>query len=81
MGYRTILAEEASMGSVMIKCPETGRDIATGMRADRETFRSMPVFFARVLCPICRKQHEWVAQHAWVCETELATPQDAAATA
>jgi hypothetical protein len=81
MGYRTILAEEASMGSVMIKCPETGRDIATGMRADRETFRSMPVFFARVLCPICRKQHEWFAQHAWVCETELATPQDAAATA
>ena len=81
MGYRTILAEEASMGSVMIKCPETGRDIATGMRADRETFRSMPVFFARVLCPICRKQHEWFAQHAWVSETELATPQDAAATA
>ena len=69
------------MGSVMIKCPETGRDIATGMRADRETFRSMPVFFARVLCPICRKQHEWFAQHAWVCETEIATPQDAAATA
>ena len=69
------------MGSVMIKCPETGRPIATDIVADWETFRSMPVFFARVLCPICRKQHEWFAQHAWVCETELATPQDAAATA
>jgi hypothetical protein len=67
------------MGSVMIKCPETGRDIATGMRADRETFQSMPVFFARVLCPICRKQHEWFAQQAWVSETELATPQGVAA--
>jgi hypothetical protein len=58
------------MGSVMIKCPETGRAIATGMVADRETFRAMPVFFARVLCPLCRKQHEWFAQHAWVAETE-----------
>jgi predicted DNA repair protein MutK len=26
------------MGTVMIKCPDTGRDIATGMVADRESF-------------------------------------------
>ena len=69
------------MGSVMIKCPETGRAISTGMVADRKTFRSMPVFFARVLCPICRKQHEWFAQNAWVCDTELPPPQEPAVTA
>ena len=66
------------MGFVMIKCPETGHPIETGMVADRETFSSMPVFFARVLCPVCRKQHEWFAQNAWVAETERPRPQDAA---
>jgi len=30
----------------------------------------MPVFFARVYCPICRTEHEWFAKEAWVCETE-----------
>jgi hypothetical protein len=57
-----------SMGSVMIKCPGTGRDIATGLVADRESFAAMPVFFARVFCPLCRTEHEWFAQEAWVCE-------------
>jgi hypothetical protein len=28
----------------------------------------MPVFFARSYCPICRAEHEWFAQQAWVCE-------------
>jgi hypothetical protein len=58
------------MGVVMIKCPETGRDISTGMVADRATFRETPVFFALAYCPHCRAQHEWFAQQAWVCETE-----------
>jgi hypothetical protein len=63
---RTIENPEASMGAVMIKCPDTGRDIPTGMIADRESFKATPVFFARVLCPLCGKQHEWFAQQAWV---------------
>ena len=58
------------MGAVMIKCPQTGRDIATGMVADRDRFRTMPVFFGQTYCPLCRAEHEWFAQEAWVCETE-----------
>ena len=42
------------MGTVMVRCPQTGRDIATGMVADRESFSATPVFFARVYCPLCR---------------------------
>ena len=57
------------MGIVMIKCPDTGRDIATGLVADRESFAATPVFFSRVLCPLCRTEHEWFAKEAWVCET------------
>ena len=58
------------MGAVMIKCPQTGRDIATGMVADRDRFRTMPVFFGQTYCPLCRTEHEWFAQEAWVCEAE-----------
>jgi hypothetical protein len=58
------------MGNIMIKCPNTGRVIPTGMIADHLSFKSTPVFFARVLCPICRTEHEWFAKEAWVCEPE-----------
>jgi hypothetical protein len=61
---------EGPMGSVMVRCPETGRDIPTGIVADRRSFEATPVFFARVLCPICRIEHEWFAKEAWVCEGE-----------
>jgi hypothetical protein len=54
------------MGIVMIKCPHTGRDISTGIVADRASFNAAPVFFARVHCPMCRTEHEWFAKDAWV---------------
>ena len=60
------------MGTVMVRCPQTGRDIATGMVADRESFSATPVFFARVYCPLCRTQNEWFAKEAWVCEADPA---------
>jgi hypothetical protein len=60
------------MGAVMVRCPQTGREIETGMIADRESFHATPVFFARVHCPICRTEHEWFAQEAWVCDSEPA---------
>ncbi|HZO47390.1 MAG TPA: hypothetical protein VFB68_15950 [Xanthobacteraceae bacterium] len=60
------------MGTVMVRCPQTGRDIATGIVADRESFSATPVFFARVYCPLCRTQHEWFAKEAWVCEADPA---------
>jgi hypothetical protein len=58
------------MGVVMIRCPQTGAHIRTGMMADRRSFESTPVFFARAYCPICRTEHEWFAKEAWVCEPE-----------
>ena len=58
------------MGAVMIRCPQTGREIATGIVADRDSFRATPVFFAQVYCPLCRTEHEWFAGEAWVCEGE-----------
>jgi hypothetical protein len=62
--------QERQMGAVMVRCPQTGRDIPTGLVTDRKSFEATPVFFARVYCPICRTQHEWFAKEAWVCEAE-----------
>lgn len=56
------------MGNVMVRCPETGREIPTGLQADRASFDRSPVFFARAYCPICRTEHEWFARDAWICE-------------
>jgi hypothetical protein len=56
------------VGIVMIKCPQTGRTIATDIKADRKSFRCSAVFFARTHCPICRIDHEWFAKEAWVYE-------------
>ena len=50
------------MGIVMIKCPQTGREIPTGIKADRERFRCSAVFFARTYCSICQANHEWFAK-------------------
>jgi hypothetical protein len=61
---------ESSMGVVMIKCPDTGHDIPTGIMADRRSFSATPVFFARAFCPLCNAEHEWFAREAWVCEAE-----------
>jgi hypothetical protein len=58
------------MGMVMIKCPDTGRAIETGMTADRDSFAATPVFFARVHCPVCRTEHEWFAKEAWVSDED-----------
>ena len=67
------------MGIVMVKCPQTGHDISTGIVADRDRFNATPVFFSQVYCPLCRIEHEWFAKEAWVCDgVPLAPPQWAA---
>lgn len=63
------------MGVVMIKCPKTGREISTGITADRVRFNCTPVFFANTYCPICRTTHEWFAKDAWVREPNPSAPQ------
>jgi len=58
---------------VMINCPRTGTAIPTGIKTDRDSFRSSAVFFARTFCPNCRTAHEWFARDAWLQEPNLAT--------
>ena len=65
------------MGILMIKCPATGRDIATGIDADRRSFARTAVLFSRAYCPFCRSNHEWFAKQAWVRERSPAATKEA----
>ncbi|MBV8917884.1 hypothetical protein [Bradyrhizobium sp.] len=56
------------MGMVMVRCPQTGRAIPTGIKIDRDSFRRRPVFYSRTHCPACQIDHTWFAQDAWVHE-------------
>jgi hypothetical protein len=59
------------MGMVMVKCPQTGHAIPTGIEIDRESFGRSTVFFSRTRCPICRADHAWFAREAWVDEPSI----------
>ncbi|MGY8708156.1 hypothetical protein RAD16_20640 [Bradyrhizobium sp. 18BD] len=63
------------MGMVMIKCPETGNAIPTGIEMDGEKFRCSVVFFSRTYCRTCAATHEWFAREAWVYESVLANEE------
>jgi hypothetical protein len=57
------------MGAIMIRCPQTGGAIPTGVEMETAEFRRAPVFFSRVQCPICARVHEWFAKDAWVSDS------------
>ena len=59
------------MGMLMVKCPQTGHAIPTGIKTDRESFGRRAVFFSRTRCPICRTDHAWFAREAWVDEPSI----------
>ncbi len=61
------------MGIIMIKCPQTGRAVPTGLKSDRETFQRSIVFFGNTRCPICAANHNWFAREAWVDEPTVRT--------
>jgi len=49
-----MISREGDMGMVMVRCPQTGHAIPTGIKTDRESFSRSAVFFSRTRCPICR---------------------------
>ena len=68
------------MGMIMVKCPQTGHAIPTGIESDRETFLRSVVFYANTRCPVCRANHNWFAREAWV-EEPLTRPVEVLGTA
>ena len=61
------------MGMIMVKCPQTGHAIPTGIKSDPEAFLRSVVFFGNTRCPICQTNHIWFAREALVEEPIVRT--------
>jgi hypothetical protein len=51
------------MAVVMIKCPDTGRSVSTGIEIERIIFIRLPDVEARMSCSACGREHRW-SKHA-----------------
>jgi hypothetical protein len=54
------------MSEIMIRCPESGSEISTGIACDGATFRFLPFLVSHAHCPICGKAHVWSKSDAWL---------------
>ena len=59
------------MASVMIVCPETRREIYTGIETDEASFAKLPDVLSRTQCPICGQEHAWSKEKAWLSTKRL----------
>lgn len=54
------------MGMVVVRCPITAREIATGIETDTNTLVHLPNVEIAVHCPDCGEKHFWTPKHAYV---------------
>jgi hypothetical protein len=47
------------MATIYTSCPNTGRDISTGVEIEPECFADLPDVITRVHCPHCGERHNW----------------------
>jgi hypothetical protein len=57
------------MGTLYVRCPNTGKSIASGIETDRLSFELIPAFTGSIRCPICNTEHRWSKIDAWISET------------
>jgi hypothetical protein len=60
------------MGVVTIRCPNTGRDVTTGIETDSASFSQLPDVLARSRCPMCELDHSWWKREARLMEFDSA---------
>ena len=54
------------MGTVVVRCPTTGRVIPVGFAGAGDTFHAGGNAMATVLCLACGEIHRWQKKDAWV---------------
>jgi hypothetical protein len=59
------------MASVMIACPQTRREIYTGIETDEASFAKLPDVPSRTRCPVCDQEHVWTKENAWLSTRRL----------
>jgi hypothetical protein len=48
------------------ECPNTGRELSTGIEMDAATFAQLPDIRSHANCPICSLDHVWTTREAWL---------------
>ena len=54
------------MSVVMVRCPNTGRELSTGVEMDAITFERLPDIGSQIKCPVCNLDHTWSTHDAWL---------------
>ena len=54
------LGEGQTMSVLKVRCPETGREISTGIEIDPESFAALPDKLPVSNCPLCGLDHAWL---------------------
>lgn len=47
------------VGTLVIKCPDTGREFSTGVQTDWASLARMDNHIYKALCPYCKADHFW----------------------
>jgi len=48
------------MGVLKVRCPETGREVSTGIEIDPQSFAALPDKLPASNCPLCGLDHAWL---------------------
>jgi len=59
------------MAMICTTCPNSGREISTGVETDAETFATMPDVISRVHCKICGQTHNWSRHNSVLREVKV----------
>ena len=51
---------------VMFRCPNTGRELSTGVEMDAATFERLPNIRSQIRCPVCNLDHTWSTGEVWL---------------
>ena len=60
------IVEEKFVGVLMIRCPNRGHDISTGIEIKVDEIHKLPNIRTFTHCPRCGMSHGWTAKDAWV---------------
>ena len=60
--------------TLMFICPQTGRELSTGIEMDAATFEQLPIVRSQIRCPICNVDHWWSTSDALLGSPAPSTP-------
>ncbi len=56
------------MASLMIKCPQTGASVFTGIETDQASLDKTPDVPTHTRCPVCGREHMWWKRETWLAD-------------